>query len=56
VSERTKTACPICKQPADREARAFPFCSERCRMVDLANWLDGRYALTEEGEPEKNTG
>jgi hypothetical protein len=22
-----------------------PFCSERCKLLDLANWADGRYAI-----------
>jgi len=25
--------------------RLFPFCSERCKLVDLGRWLDGRYAI-----------
>jgi len=37
--------CPICKKAVAAEAPAFPFCSERCRLVDLGNWLDGKYAL-----------
>lgn len=35
--------CPICGKPATREAR--PFCSERCRKVDLSRWLGGHYAI-----------
>lgn len=37
--------CPICKKPAaPRAARSpFPFCSERCRLVDLGNWLGESY-------------
>jgi hypothetical protein len=38
-----KTACPICKKPADPEFR--PFCSSRCAHVDLQRWLSGSYAL-----------
>jgi uncharacterized protein len=39
--------CPICKKPvAPREAnRAFPFCSDRCRLVDLAKWLGEEYRI-----------
>jgi endogenous inhibitor of DNA gyrase (YacG/DUF329 family) len=44
--------CPICKQPVVPDARTFPFCSERCRLIDLGNWLDGRYTLTEDGDDE----
>ena len=24
---------------------AFPFCSDRCRLIDLGNWLDGKYQI-----------
>jgi uncharacterized protein len=39
--------CPICKKPvAPREAnRAFPFCSDRCRLVDLAKWVGEEYRI-----------
>lgn len=40
--------CPIC-QREDEVAEAFryrPFCSRRCKMVDLGNWLDGVYRVT----------
>ncbi|MCY3021570.1 MAG: DNA gyrase inhibitor YacG [Planctomycetota bacterium] len=29
--------------------KPFPFCSARCREVDLGNWLAGRYSIP--GEP-----
>jgi len=42
------TACPICGKPATRAHR--PFCSPRCRDVDLHRWLRGVYHVeTEEG-------
>jgi len=25
--------------------RAFPFCTERCRTIDLGRWLDERYRI-----------
>jgi len=31
------------------EPRFAPFCSERCRVLDLAAWVDGRYAIA--GDP-----
>ncbi|MBP0491820.1 DNA gyrase inhibitor YacG [Roseomonas indoligenes] len=42
------TACPICGRPAQPATR--PFCSPRCRAVDLGRWLGGTYAVP--GEPE----
>jgi endogenous inhibitor of DNA gyrase (YacG/DUF329 family) len=29
-------------------AEYFPFCSERCRLVDLGAWLDGNYRIASE--------
>ena len=39
--------CPICGRPPVTEFR--PFCSKRCRSVDLNRWLGGSYAIP--GEP-----
>jgi endogenous inhibitor of DNA gyrase (YacG/DUF329 family) len=36
-------ACPTCGKPAVPAFR--PFCSARCRAVDLHRWLSGRYAI-----------
>jgi uncharacterized protein len=35
--------CPICKQPTEMAYR--PFCSARCRDIDLSRWLRGGYAI-----------
>jgi endogenous inhibitor of DNA gyrase (YacG/DUF329 family) len=35
--------CPICGKPA--AAASKPFCSERCRDVDLNRWLSGSYVI-----------
>jgi hypothetical protein len=42
---RTPTAgrCPICGKPPSEKTR--PFCSSRCRDVDLHRWLSGRYVV-----------
>ena len=43
--------CPICQKtvpPASDPNSTFaPFCSRRCKEVDLARWCDGRYAIVE---------
>jgi uncharacterized protein len=43
--------CPICNTtlPATDaiQSQFFPFCTERCRNVDLMRWSDGRYAIVE---------
>jgi hypothetical protein len=35
--------CPICRQPTDHAWAAYPFCSERCKMIDLGNWSSEQY-------------
>ncbi|HEY4740982.1 MAG TPA: DNA gyrase inhibitor YacG [Candidatus Acidoferrales bacterium] len=43
-----KHTCPICKKPTDSETNAdFPFCSERCRILDLGNWASEKYVISE---------
>ena len=40
--------CPICKKPVEEAANGnkyFPFCSERCKLIDLGRWLGGRYQI-----------
>jgi len=40
--------CPICRQPTDSKAHAdFPFCSERCKLLDLGNWSSEKYVISE---------
>jgi endogenous inhibitor of DNA gyrase (YacG/DUF329 family) len=36
--------CPQCRKAIQKSVSA-PFCSERCRQLDLAKWLDGTYAI-----------
>ena len=37
--------CPICKQDVKPGDPDFPFCSERCKLIDLGRWLGGRYQV-----------
>jgi len=41
--------CPVCKKPVEPRSRnpAFPFCSPRCRQVDLGRWLGEEYRVLE---------
>ncbi|HET7885732.1 MAG TPA: DNA gyrase inhibitor YacG [Bradyrhizobium sp.] len=42
--------CPICGKPASQENN--PFCSQRCRDVDLNRWLSGSYVIP--GRPDED--
>ena len=49
------TKCPTCGRLLARvpaELRAGSFCSERCRSIDLGNWLDGAYRISAPVEEE----
>jgi hypothetical protein len=37
--------CPICKKEVVLGDPEVPFCSERCRLVDLGNWATGKYVI-----------
>ena len=41
--------CPVCNKPANKKYR--PFCSSRCKLIDLGNWIDGSYRLPGENSP-----
>jgi len=44
-----KGRCPICSKTyqitALDDLPSFPFCSARCRLIDLGRWIDGKYAV-----------
>lgn len=44
--------CPVCRKPVERGSDDFPFCSARCRQIDLGNWADGSYSIPGEPAPE----
>ncbi len=37
--------CPTCKAPVADDSRWFPFCSDRCKMVDLGGWFLGKFRI-----------
>ena len=45
---RMERCCPVCGKLSDSETNAeFPFCSERCRLLDLGNWSSEKYVISE---------
>jgi endogenous inhibitor of DNA gyrase (YacG/DUF329 family) len=47
MAKRTvKLRCPICKTPVKGSDPEFPFCSERCRTIDLGKWASGQYVIS----------
>ena len=52
MAKRIKLRCPICKKPVKSADPEFPFCSERCRTIDLGKWASGQYVIS---SPVKDT-
>jgi endogenous inhibitor of DNA gyrase (YacG/DUF329 family) len=44
--------CPICKNAVAPESEFYPFCSERCKLIDLGNWASERYVISTPVQPE----
>jgi endogenous inhibitor of DNA gyrase (YacG/DUF329 family) len=44
--------CPVCKKPSTAESR--PFCSKRCKDVDLGRWFNGHYAIETDEDVNAN--
>ena len=47
-----KLRCPICNKRVKSTDPDFPFCSERCRTIDLGKWASGQYVIS---SPVKDT-
>ena len=46
MKEGLVVKCPICRKEREWEGNeSRPFCSERCRLIDLGNWASGEYSL-----------
>ena len=49
--------CPTCKMLVLRSNTEFPFCSERCRLIDLGKWASNGYVVStpifDPDEPEQ---
>lgn len=44
--------CPQCKQEVSLDAPFLPFCSERCKLLDLGDWAAEKYVIS---TPIENT-
>ena len=44
--------CPICKKEVSPDDPFFPFCSERCKIIDLGNWASEKYVISTPVQPE----
>jgi endogenous inhibitor of DNA gyrase (YacG/DUF329 family) len=54
-TEAVRITCPICKTVLENAPDDFPprpFCSPRCKLVDLGNWLNDSYRIPTSERPE----
>ncbi len=50
-----RPVCPVCKKSRDlfeKPEKWLPFCSSRCKQVDLGKWFFGQYEISRPLEPE----
>jgi endogenous inhibitor of DNA gyrase (YacG/DUF329 family) len=51
MANAQRPSCPICRRPLPARTAegaavpTYPFCSSRCKWVDLGNWMDARYVI-----------
>ncbi len=38
--------CPICRKAVPLDSADVPFCSDRCRVIDLGKWASGDYKIS----------
>jgi endogenous inhibitor of DNA gyrase (YacG/DUF329 family) len=38
--------CPICRKEVNFGSPYMPFCSERCKLIDLGNWASEKYVIS----------
>ena len=43
--------CPICKKEVSLDSQFLPFCTERCKLIDLGNWASEKYVISTPVDP-----
>ena len=46
MSENKILRCPTCRTLVADQDENFPFCSDRCRVIDLGKWASGAYRIS----------
>ena len=46
TAKQKQRPCPTCGQSVTPDAGTFPFCSPRCRQIDLGKWLKEEYTIS----------
>jgi hypothetical protein len=48
---KLKLKCPICGKDVSQDDPNMPFCSDRCRIIDLGNWASEKYVISTPAHP-----
>lgn len=53
MTPHKQAKCPQCGEPADlsTDNPARPFCSHRCKLIDLGDWMDERHSIPGDDAP-----
>jgi hypothetical protein len=57
MADPSAPVCTTCKHPIGKDRTFLPFCSARCRQVDLGKWLNEEYRMPSENDgsgPDEN--
>jgi len=47
--------CPICHKTVAFGSEHLPFCSERCKLIDLGNWASEKYVVSAPAHTEEES-
>jgi uncharacterized protein len=52
----TVVKCPTCRRPVEWSAESLyrPFCSDRCRLIDLGAWFSEQHKIPDEAQTEED--
>jgi endogenous inhibitor of DNA gyrase (YacG/DUF329 family) len=58
AKQKPVVACPHCGKDVEWDgANKFrPFCSERCKLIDLGQWANESYRIPAEQPPDEQNG
>jgi endogenous inhibitor of DNA gyrase (YacG/DUF329 family) len=58
MNSKQQVDCPTCGTPVewDESSRFRPFCSRRCRLIDLGDWLGEQHRIAGEPAPDASDG
>ncbi len=53
--KRPTIPCPTCKKTVEGTQDTWPFCSKRCKLIDLGEWASESYRVPDEKKGEEGS-